>query len=254
MLKTDASVFSSECRQGAWGMAGKFPSTRRRFCGGFTLIELLLVVLLISLLMGALVIRLTQLPDDQHFKEASARFESLLRYARAEAARSGRKVKLEFASAQLEDSRTESIRLLWEPSPWKEPNTFYPLPHLSGMLRKINEGLRIISVEVLTYTQINPMANVPSAGAEPREQLPAEPENSEPAILPIVFYPDGSSDSVEVKLAPRDPGKTGTAVIRLVGLTGSITRHAASPGPVETTGMEATAIDAKDALKTPLEP
>src|SRR5688572_20780973 len=63
---------------------------------GFSLLELLLAVSLVLLLMGSLVFNFSNLLRGNQLAEGATQLETLMRFARAQAANSGRKVQLVF--------------------------------------------------------------------------------------------------------------------------------------------------------------
>src|ERR1041385_225313 len=67
---------------------------------GFTLIELLLVVALVLMLSSAVVFNFSNLLRGNQLEEGTTRLETLMRFARAQAANSGRKVQLVFSGGE----------------------------------------------------------------------------------------------------------------------------------------------------------
>jgi hypothetical protein len=61
-------------------------------------------------------------------------------------------------------------------------------------------------------------------------------ELDEPLV--INFYPDGSCDSVKVKLADRNPDNSTKTLVELIGLTGTVRREIIEVTPDEPGGGE----------------
>jgi hypothetical protein len=54
----------------------------------------------------------------------------------------------------------------------------------------------------------------------------------------IYFYPDGSCNSVKVRLADRNPDNPNKALVELIGLTGTVRREIIEITPDESSGDE----------------
>src|SRR2546422_9176444 len=89
--------------------------------GGFTLVELLLAVALVLLLVGATVFSFSTLLGGTQAEEGAGQVESLLRFARAHASNTGRKVQLVFDAETDSGSPAASMRIVWEPDPLGQP-------------------------------------------------------------------------------------------------------------------------------------
>ena len=198
-----------------------------RASAGFSLLELLLVVGLVLMLASALVFNFSALMRSSQLEEGTTRLETLMRFARAQAANSGRKVQLVFNSESTNAPATTNvdIRATWEPDPLGQPGCFTDLADAQWHVQEINDLVQVESVKLLDGTSTSP---VPTAC--PEEPL-TDGTNSVAAakpVAPITFYPDGSSDSAEIIVAARDPEEEQRMSVRLMGMTGSISHQLVS--------------------------
>ncbi len=203
--------------------------------GGFTLLELLVVVAILMLLTGAAVFSFPNLLRGSELEEGARQFAAALRYARAEAANTGRTVRIGFehhrqweelvGDAAMRGGRTSDVhddhgmyraRVTWEADPVRRPGVFEPL-----LGRAWVEAL---PDELVVVTAVRPQGPDAAAMRHFLERARAAGED-EAAVLPrISFHPDGSSDSVEIELHGRDARDDRRAIVRVDGLTGTV-RH-----------------------------
>jgi len=136
---------------------------------GFTLVELLLAVTLLAGLMGAAVFGFSSLQRSAQLNEGVERVETAMRFARAHAANTGRKVQVVVtttsdanASASSSSSADKpasngngsgngneplhSLSILWEADPARAPGVFESIPSLSGDVADVSELVEIRSV------------------------------------------------------------------------------------------------------------
>lgn len=139
-----------------------FQSRSRR--GGFTLVELLLAVTLLAGLMGAAVFGFSSLQRSAQLNEGVERLETAMRFARAHAANTGRKVQVVVTTAEASSSLSSStdpsasvgsgngdepfnsLSILWEADPARAPGVFESIPSLSGDVADVSELVEIRSV------------------------------------------------------------------------------------------------------------
>jgi len=209
---------------------------------GFTLVELLLTVALILLLAGAVILSFGQMGRNAKLDEGTTQLETLLRFARAEAANTGKRVKIVFDAATppagvpggltnqvlTSDSTNTSIQVLWEPQPINFPGRFQPLPGASLLVDQINELVRVVlaSQPAADGSLTNSLLSEETL-AELRVASTNSPGsvNGGPGCMPpVLCYPDGSSDSVQLVVSPADDEDKRFMVVTLSGLTGSL-RH-----------------------------
>src|SRR5688500_7008959 len=162
--------------------------TRRRAGGGLTLIELLLTLVLLLLLLGSLVLNFTGLQSGVQLDEGGEQFKSLIRYARAHAANTGCRVRLSFEELIDEDLTVPlgNVFVSWEPEPLQHPGQFQPLAQLSPLVESL---LGLVEVD-----DVRPLGIATTPRPDHSTELTPEGEGGA-GFAPIMFYPDGSSDS-----------------------------------------------------------
>ncbi len=139
--------------------------------GGFTLVELLLAVTLLAGLMGAAVFGFSSLQRSAQLNEGVERVETAMRFARAHAANTGRKVQVVVTAAidantspssassgnnsasngnsygnSNDNEPVHSLSILWEADPARAPGVFESIPSLSGDVADVSELVQIRSV------------------------------------------------------------------------------------------------------------
>ncbi len=143
---------------------------RSRGGGGFTLVELLLAITLLAGLMAAAIFGFSSLQRSAQLNEGVERVETAMRFARAHAANTGRKVQIVVTTSEAAaassasassssssgDSRSDSpglaadalhsLSILWEADPAGAPGVFEPIPSLSGDVSDVSELVEIRSV------------------------------------------------------------------------------------------------------------
>jgi len=220
-----------------------------RFVRGFTLVELLLAVVLVLGMLGAVVYNFSSFQRSARLDEGAVQVEALFRFARAHAASTGRQVRVEFRpqaglSAQEGQTATEaaaskvgqsqSVRVLWEPDPIEAPGVFQELTEAANFVEGITD-----SVSVQTVT-LDGGAQASGVASKESEDFAEGPESSGVSAMaasnpsasavvrdpmqPVMFYPDGSGDTVRVVLASRNDDDERRLAVRMVGVTGAIQR------------------------------
>lgn len=175
---------------------------------GFTLVELLLTVVLLLLLASAAMISFSNLLSGSELEEGAAQMEGLMRFARAHAANTGKKVQLVFEE-QTSDGMTVplgNVRVLWEADPLRFPGQMTELFEAAPMAQNVNNLVQVEDAHLIGEAD-----------------LPAE-EQQQLSFVPITFYPDGSSESAEIIVASRAPDELRRVSIRVIGITGAIRR------------------------------
>lgn len=195
---------------------------------GFTLIELLLTVVILGLLLGAMVWTFSSSRLHVEHAEGVRRFESLLRFARAEAQQRGRTLRLEISrdedsfDEETPDDRDRSTpRLLWEPDPLGAPGEFEPLPSTASWIGGLAAILEVERVRLLDADE-EPEDRI---GRLLEEGRPVDWTDS-PPMPSVLFFADGSSDSAEFTLVSHDRLESHRTLVRLVGITGFVTHDA----------------------------
>jgi len=218
---------------------------------GYTLIELILVVLLLLLFTGAAVMNLTPLAQGARLDEGVGQLETLLRFARAEAAQQGRRHQLQLqAGTDTAPAHRATIEVRWEPEPLHQPGAFVQSQPTAALAQSVTEHVRIEHVRLLEWTA----SPIPAPTADASHDTPAEPEppasegfGDTAEWPPIMFYPDGSSDSAEILVGSVDLSDPRRMWVKWNGLSGSTAREGVDP---ENLGLPGSGI----AEAQPLEP
>jgi hypothetical protein len=123
-----------------------------------------LAVTLLAGLMGAAVFGFSSLQRSAQLNEGVERLETAMRFARAHAANTGRKVQVVVTTAEASSSSTSaadpsasvgggssdeplnSLSILWEADPARAPGVFESIPSLSGDVADVSELVEIRSV------------------------------------------------------------------------------------------------------------
>ena len=112
--------------------------------GGFTLIETLLAASIFMLLVGAAIISLGPSSRGCDLDQGAVRLESILRFARAEAANTGRRVRVSFApEASQMTNQPNQVRLTWEPEPLDEPEVFHDMSSAKWEVEGFSENVNV---------------------------------------------------------------------------------------------------------------
>jgi len=220
---------------------------------GFTLVELLLTLIVLLLILGAMVVNFAPLQQGAGLDEGAARFESLVRFAQAEAANSGRRLRMEFPQStnEIAGPARQNIRLCWETDPVTAPGAFQEMP-AARWDSDINDWIGVMNAHPLeselasgtsTNSELAPLPLQSRDETEETELASATP----PAIT---FFPDGSTDSAQVALVSRDPEDRRTILVQVVGPTGWVRRETLSaessegdqPAP-KSPGTDITGVD-----------
>ena len=234
----------------------KFPLSLNHRKAGFSLIEMLLTLVLILGLVTASVMNFTGAFHRTGLDEGSERLVTMIRFAQAEAATSGRKVRLSFEipeNQEGENSQAElrDIQVLWEPDVLGQPGRFEALSRKSWNDGSINELVGVHSVRALTDTGLSVVSHeaddmdvdvmADEAGFEAENRAAGWFGDSDEAMVQsnavetprsqqLTFYPDGSSDAMEIVLASRKPEDSRLIAVRVQGVLGTVSRQEVDPG------------------------
>jgi len=181
--------------------------------GGFTLLELLLSVTLLAMLALVSIGVWWGTLAEADTRENINRITSLLRSARAEAARAGRRCRLTF------DEQTGQPLLTVETDPLADPGIFQKRRPWWVKQAQLQAGVR-----VLTCRRVGD-----SAFARCGRPESSAGEDDQAAFDELDFYPDGTSDSARIVLTNNDEEKPWTVEITLNGLDGAITAREIDP-------------------------
>jgi len=213
--------------------------------------------------MAAAIFGFSSLQRSAQLNEGVERVETAMRFARAHAANTGRKVQVvvtttEASSPSADSSPStpagnpsdsnQSLSILWEADPARAPGVFEAIPSLSGDVADVSELVEIRSVgreskeakdssptDVSTTIDIAPLASptetVPTS--TPRESESETPSDSSarsgletnPSEATITFYPDGSCDGATIVLASKDSDDAREVAVLLESVTGTTRRR-----------------------------
>ena len=215
------------------------PGHWRRPAGrGFTLVELLLTVTLLLLMAGAGVLNFGSLQRGSQLDEGATQVESLFRFARAQASASGRSVRVLFpgdaplAGGTNGAAWTSGPQVGWENNPLGAPGRFEVMAEAAPYAAQIGDlvRVRIRQTRHLAFAEVMApeptelgLASTEAPDATTETALPEPTATAFPAA--IRFYPDGSSDSVEMILASTDDQDSQRLAVKLSGLTGVVRRR-----------------------------
>ena len=205
-------------------------SNLRRNISGVTLVELLLSVGLVLGMLGAVVYNFTTLHRGAQLDEGAGQVEALFRFARAQAASTGRQVRIEFTEPAADsadaDASRGNVRMTWEPDPAGAPGVFVDVAEAANFIQSINDSVSVREVRFDADASAPSTATPsPLATDQPASLNSTTEEPARAALLPIKFYPDGTGDSVNVVLASRDEEDLRRFAVRMVGVTGAIRRQ-----------------------------
>jgi Tfp pilus assembly protein FimT len=223
----------------------------------FSLVELLLTLVLILCLAAASVFCYTAIHKQSNLDEGVDRLQSVIRFARAEAATTGRKVRLKFESeatftgsgstndVSLASTELRKVKVEWEPDFLTAPGVFQEYTNKAWSEDLVNElvGVEKVlpldasgappktsdSAETASITSTADSDTTSLAGSEEKAESTSNDEESSSKEFPaITFYPDGSSDSAEIVLASRNDEDSRRIAVRLSGILGSLSSHPVS--------------------------
>jgi prepilin-type N-terminal cleavage/methylation domain-containing protein len=230
-----------------------FPLSRNRRKAGFSLIEMLLTLVLVLGLVTASVMNFSGAFHRTGLDEGSERLVTMIRFAQAEAATSGRKVRLSFdipenPSGETSGTELRDIQVLWEPDVLGQPGRFEPLSRRSWNDGSINEMVGVHSVRSLTDTGLSVVTRDTDAMDDLADESDFEAANravgwfgdsdetmvqsnavETPRAQQLTFYPDGSSDAMEIVLASRKAEDSRLIAVRVQGVLGTVSRQEVDP-------------------------
>jgi len=177
-----------------------------------TLLEIVLALSIVILVAAMVAYSVAPGGERRRFHEGVRRFETLLRILRAQAAHDGRRFQVAFSDEKdAETDAADAFRVLWEPDPLGEPGQFTPYDLSTWSSYIPREEARVLACRL-----IGPSAYRSLAWRRDSEK------GDERELQDVMFYPDGSSDSALIELAPAGEEDLLRAAIRLDGLNGTI--------------------------------
>jgi Tfp pilus assembly protein FimT len=207
---------------------------------GFTLLEILLTVALLLGLLGAVVYNFESAKRGADLEEGARQFEALIRFAGAQAANSGKSVQFRFGNDVAFSSSTDTnssaqtstnsvndfpaiedledwgakLHVVYEPDPVLQPGVFVDLPDAAPFLRALGDRVRIEKVQ-MPERPLNQSTN----------ELAVADVAASPEANSVTFYPDGSSQTVDIFLVSREREDFREMVLHLDGVTGRVRRE-----------------------------
>ncbi len=143
------------------------------------------------------------------FDQAVWRFQDALRQARAEAAQTGRRVRIVFRPVGDIDDLAWAPAVQWEPLPLAEPGVFVDYVH-TGWEDLLAGDLLVLTSRLTGDSAYQTLLSQQMDGTEQTD------------YEALTFYPDGSSDSAVFVLAPAEPEDVRRVVVVLDGQNNTI--------------------------------
>ncbi|MCX6922098.1 MAG: GspH/FimT family pseudopilin [Verrucomicrobia bacterium] len=218
---------------------------------GYSLVELLLTTSLLLLFAGLAVVSMQTLRQGSAFGEGTIRFETMVRFAHAEAARSGRRVRIDFIqetnpavnpAVSLGTNQLSQVKLSWEPNPASEPDIFQDLLAPRWGVDQVNDTLRVADVRLVDGAEeiaTNASDSQTALNSEPQASsadtdIALQQEMAATSPSAITFNPDGSCDAAEITLVGLAPEEDRRIIVRVDGITGLVS-HKSIPENGEAT-------------------
>lgn len=167
------------------------------------------------------------LQRNARLEEGMGQMEALIHFARAYSAQQGSRVELsmdEF-SPQSGTPSGGRLRIRWEPEPVAQPGVFQELREATAFL---DSAMDAVAIREMLLPDFNPEPSPVSAiGATPSagENRPASLEAASSVLPPVMFYPDGSSDSFELRCVSTDDEDRRVVALKVDGTSGAMTRR-----------------------------
>jgi prepilin-type N-terminal cleavage/methylation domain-containing protein len=192
---------------------------------GFSLLEVLLALAVLGLVMGLTLVGLSGVARASRLPEGLRRWEASLRFAQADAASQGRRIRLSIPLSPnvgqpgaIEPSQRVSV--LWEDRPLEEPGVFTEYTRCDWASAIPGELVQISRVQPMGQSVYRDSFGLSPAGFNRAGSV-------DPSTAELTFQPDGSSDSALLELidparAASQPESARRAVIELNGVTGRV--------------------------------
>ena len=205
----------------------------------------MLTLVLILCLAAASVFTFTAIYQTANLDEGSDRFQTLVRFAQAEAATTGRKVRLQFVPSEAApveaNSELRAIKVTWEADLLNAPGVFEEYTNKSWSEEIVNELVGVTKVEPMSASgEPMPAEEVATVDIAPGDTAEFVASDEFPAIT---FYPDGTCDSAEVVLASRNSDDARRLAVRLGGMLGTVTTRAINTSEGEELEPDAAAFE-----------
>jgi type II secretory pathway pseudopilin PulG len=196
---------------------------RARRRAGLTLVEICLALGLVLIIAGAVAVGLPALSEGRMLAQGAQDVETVIHMARADAANSGKRIRLEF---QEDESGDTQPTLTIERDPIAQPGTFSPYGECPWVY--FLDAARARVVFLACTIDVSDMVVSDPAGT------PGGEDDAESRLHPLTFYADGSCDSAVLELAnAANDEDARVARIEIDGLSGKIVREVLTPSQLE---------------------
>jgi len=182
------------------------PRVREAELKGFTLLELVLAIVLLMLLSGAIVFSFTNLQKRTQLDEGVRRLITVVRYAKAHAATTGRPMQFQLVQGTNDVLNDTGIQVLWESDPANKPGELTDLRETLPMVEAVND---------LVKCQL-PEPPRPDSGLESMDDT---------VLKRFVLHPDGSADPGRLIVTSRDGEDDRRFLFEIIGITGELKRR-----------------------------
>ena len=213
------------------------------------MIELVCALALVVLLSGLVVLSYSGMRQGARLDDGTMEFTVMVRLARADAARFGRRIRLAL------HEQTGELQVLWEPEPLAEPGKFVPYRRASWARDLPGKQVWVRRMEMTGTSALSLTSGDDLMSSDEREAAEGK--------APITFLPDGTSDSARIELIARHPDEleppaledpeTRIAVVTLEGGSGLITRTVWTLEELDE-GLDQEPEEKTDANGDPVEP
>jgi len=162
---------------------------------------------LLAMLAGTAVFAFSGWHRNAALNEGAERFAILLRAGRLDAARLGRRVRIEFDAAEV-DGSDAAFTVTWEPEPLETPGVF--VPYEGSFMGRGRGDDDLVRVRRCRLTGDAAYSVGWLSDAADRD------------LAPVTFYPDGTGDSARIVLVSAVADDDRAAVLEVDGLTGDV--------------------------------
>jgi len=158
------------------------------------------------LLSGAIVFSFTSLQKRTHLDEGVNRLVTVVRYAKAHAATSGRRMQFQLVQGTNDGLNDTSIRVLWEPDPANQPGELADLRETLPMVEAVNDLVK---------------CRLPDS-PRPNTELQSVDDT---VVKRFVLHPDGSADAGKLIVTSRDGEDKRRFLFEVIGVTGELKKR-----------------------------
>lgn len=164
---------------------------------GFTLIELILVLLVMSILLGAVTPAINSMKTDRDLRSAAQIASDASNYARSLTVTSGRRTRLGI------DREEGQIKLLVEDNPLTDPGNFEERAWPFGMSGDLPSTIQVEQVYYPVVRDEDAAPEQEEDSSTPSVDIQSESEAAEERQAVLLFDTDGSTRDTFIYLTPR---------------------------------------------------